>query len=216
MKKITDIETWDEPTAALKIQTERDHAAAEPLSGERGRRTAHGPTRPGVSPPHHTTASFLGGGETARGRGDHAPSEGRMTVAPADPHGLQLAGEPVLYAAELGLGRRVRKWLRLARAKRLVRYIDLRPDLRPDRAKARRYLYAVADIEKHAQAIQAFLVARAARHAAESKATKRGATIALLTAAAAAARAPAPSLKRTISPEVIVMRRRPPMEERET
>jgi len=135
-----------------------------------------------------------------------------MTVAPADPHGLQLAGEPVLYAAELGLGRRACKWLWLARVKRLVRYIDLRPDLRPDRAKARRYLYAVADIEKHAQEIQAFLVARAARHAAESKATKR---VALLAAAAAAPAPSSPSLKRAISPEVIVMRRRPPMEERE-
>lgn len=83
-----------------------------------------------------------------------------LPIAPADPHGLRLAGEPVMYSAELarlfGSVRKKAHWLRNLSVGRLVRYVDLHPNLRPGRRPSKRYLYAVADVEKHVLAIRAF------------------------------------------------------------
>lgn len=114
-----------------------------------------------------------------------------ITEATGDPHGLGDTAEPLADEAEL----RVRfgvsgTWLRRARRRRWVRYVDLTPTAPPGRDAGARYLYCVADI-----------VRERARVPAASPTPTQSPAPPLQNA-----RPPTPSP--TIGPEVIVVRRR--------
>jgi hypothetical protein len=142
-----------------------------------------------------------------------SPTTSAEAVAALDPHGLAGANEVMADETELRARGISGTWLRLARRRRKVRYIDTRPNEKPGTGAEARYRYCLRDV----------LAERARIDAAQAPSTPtspkpREAPPIAAHARATPPEAPPPTLpeprRRTAAtlrgpmPEVMIMRRR--------